>query len=207
MVLKPPLFAEDCGFKNALERSFSPSCLQFATASSRDRSGGKTSTRVSVASPFAELGAKAAKENRAALEAFNETLAALEAEKHQVWQKLRQLDLVLAGQIQVSPLNEAAMQQLIDQPNTAILSFYTTSNDTYIFVLRQNQIKCYICPGQGQKTLQDWIEQNWLKPYLASCNSAKLIHEREQLRAVWTLKGWLSMCRCQKRCQHSLGYR
>ena len=100
-----------------------------------------------------------------AIQADNETIVALEAEKQKVWQKLRKLDPVLAGQIQVIPLDLTDMRRLIDNPNTAILSFYITSNDTHIFVLRQNEINCHTCKGQGLGTLREWIKENWLLRY------------------------------------------
>jgi CHAT domain-containing protein len=106
-------------------------------------------------------------ERRAALAAKSETIQALEAQKQEVWIKLRQLDPVLAGEIQVSAPDMIAMQQLIaDQPQTAIVSFYTTTNDTHIFVLRHNQITCHTCAGQGLKALPNWIYNNWLLPYV-----------------------------------------
>ena len=88
-------------------------------------------------------------QNRAALEAYNETIADLEAEKQQIWEQMRRLDPVLAGQIQVSPMNLSSIQQLIKVPTTAILSFYTTSNDTHIFIIRQNQITLHTSTGLG----------------------------------------------------------
>jgi len=103
--------------------------------------------------------------SRLAVEADNEAIAALEAEKQQIWEKLRRLDPVLAGEIQVSAPKFADIRQLIDQPTTAILSFYTTSSDTHIFVLRQNQITLHTCMGQGLETLQNWIFHTWLSPY------------------------------------------
>jgi len=111
--------------------------------------------------------------SRAAFQAYNEAIASLEAEKQQIWEQLRRLDPVLAGEIQVSAPDFSAMQKLIDQPTTAILSFYTTSNDTSIFVLRQNQITLHTCRGQGTETLQSWISQNWLKPYIEDGNAWK----------------------------------
>ncbi|MEH1821652.1 MAG: CHAT domain-containing tetratricopeptide repeat protein [Nostoc sp.] len=104
-------------------------------------------------------------ETRAAWEAYNEAIATLEAQKQQVWENLRREDPVLADEIQVNPLSLSEIQKLIDQPNTAILSFYTTNSDTYIFVVQQNQITLHTCTGQGLNTLQGWIEQNWLLPY------------------------------------------
>ncbi|WP_348235326.1 CHAT domain-containing tetratricopeptide repeat protein [Trichocoleus sp. DQ-A3] len=103
--------------------------------------------------------------DRASFQAKTQAIASLEAEKQQIWQQLRRLDPVLAGEIQVNAPDLAAMQNLIDQPTTAILSFYTTSDDTHIFILRQNQITLHTCPGQGILNLQGWIDQNWLESY------------------------------------------
>ena len=105
--------------------------------------------------------------DRAAFQGYNEAIASLEAEKQQIWEQLRRLDPVLAGEIQVTPLKFADIQKLIDQPTTAILSFYTTSTDTHIFVLRQNKITLHTCTEQGVETLQNWISQNWLMPYVS----------------------------------------
>jgi CHAT domain-containing protein len=114
--------------------------------------------------------------DRASFQAYNEAIAkrcceaqiaTLEAEKLQVWEQLRRFDPVLAGEIQVTPLKFDDIQKLIDQPTTAILSFYTTSTDTHIFVLRQNKITLHTCTGQGVETLQKWIFQNWLMPYVS----------------------------------------
>ncbi|MFN6515310.1 MAG: CHAT domain-containing protein [Nostoc sp. CreGUA01] len=104
-------------------------------------------------------------DTRAAWEAYNEAIATLETQKQQVWENLRREDPVLAGEIQVNPLKLSEIQKLIDQPNTAILSFYTTNSDTYIFVVQQNKITLHTCIGQGLDILQGWIEQNWLLPY------------------------------------------
>lgn len=104
--------------------------------------------------------------NRAAIEAYNETIADLEAEKQQIWEQMRRLDPVLAGQIQVSPMNLSSIQQLIKVPKTAILSFYTTSNDTHIFIIRQNQITLHTCTELGFETLQSSILTHWLGQYV-----------------------------------------
>jgi hypothetical protein len=104
-------------------------------------------------------------DTRAAWEAYNEAIATLETQKQQVWQNLRREDPVLAGEIQVNPLKLSEIQKLIDQSNTAILSFYTTNSDTHIFVVQQNKITLHTCIGQGLDILQGWIEQNWLLPY------------------------------------------
>ena len=105
-------------------------------------------------------------EERAAFQAYNEAIASLETQKQQVWENLRREDPVLAGEIQVNPLSLSEIQKLIDQPNTAILSFYTTNSDTHIFVVQQKQITLHTCTGQGLNTLQGWINQNWLLLYM-----------------------------------------
>ncbi|MBD2606032.1 CHAT domain-containing protein [Scytonema hofmannii FACHB-248] len=105
-------------------------------------------------------------ETRAAFQAYNEAIASLETQKQQVWENLRREDPVLAGEIQVNPLSLSEIQKLIDQPNTAILSLYTTNSDTHIFVVQKNQITLHTCTGQGLNTLQGWINQNWLLPYM-----------------------------------------
>lgn len=104
--------------------------------------------------------------SRAAIEAYNETIADLEAEKQQIWEQMRRLDPVLAGQIKVSPMNLSSIQQLIKVPTTAILSFYTTSNHTHIFIIRQNQITLHTCTELGFETLQSSIFTHWLGQYV-----------------------------------------
>lgn len=104
-------------------------------------------------------------QTRAAWKAENDAITSLETDKQQVWENLRREDPVLAGEIQVNPLSLTKIQKLIDLPNTAILSFYTTNTDTHIFVVQQSQIRLHTCTGQGLETLQGWIEQNWLLPY------------------------------------------
>src|SRR5919202_1281338 len=127
------------------------------------------------------MGVGISTQSRAAFQAYNEAIAALEAEKLQIWEQLRRLDPVLAGEIKVDAPNFVQMQKLIDQPTSAILSFYTTPNDIHIFILRQNQISLHTCPGQGIENLQGWISQNWLQPYAASCHPDIPKQERDQL--------------------------
>lgn len=104
--------------------------------------------------------------SRAAWQPYNEAIAALESQKQLIWEQLRCLDPVLAGQIQVEPPKLDTIQQLLNRPTTAILSCYTTDSDTHIFVVRQNQITLHVCAGQGFATLQSWIFANWLQPYI-----------------------------------------
>ncbi|HEY9799853.1 MAG TPA: CHAT domain-containing tetratricopeptide repeat protein [Leptolyngbyaceae cyanobacterium] len=122
-------------------------------------------------------------DTRAAFQAYNEAIAALENQKQQIWEEIRRLDPVLAGEIQVSAPDFSAIQKLIDKPNTALLSFYTTDTDTHIFVLQQNQITLHTCTGQGIDTLQNWIYQNWLFPYLPPEGETK--QEKAKREEAW----------------------
>ncbi|MEK0177941.1 CHAT domain-containing protein [Microcoleus anatoxicus] len=103
--------------------------------------------------------------SRAALAATNESIAQLEAQKQQVWEQLRRLDPVLAGEIKVAAPNLAHIQQSIDYQTTAILSFYTTYQNTHIFVIKRDRITCHTCLEQD-KGLQTWIFERWLLPYV-----------------------------------------
>ncbi|MEH2378226.1 MAG: CHAT domain-containing tetratricopeptide repeat protein [Nostoc sp.] len=105
-------------------------------------------------------------QNRAAIEAYNQIIADFEADKQQIWEQMRRLDPVLAGQIQVNPMNLSSIQQLIKLPTTAILSFYITSNDTHIFVIQQSKITLHTCTGLGFETLESSILTPWLEQYL-----------------------------------------
>jgi CHAT domain-containing protein len=91
----------------------------------------------------------------------------LEKEKKKVWLKIRSKDEVLAGQLQPELLYVKDMQALIPDAETAILNFYTTGEHTHIFILRQSQLpQLHTCEGQGLETLQDWLFNYWLKPYV-----------------------------------------
>ncbi|WP_293142163.1 CHAT domain-containing protein [Okeania sp. SIO3I5] len=109
----------------------------------------------------------AATRGRAAIKARNESIAELEAQKQEVYKKIRSLDRVLADGIQVTPLEFHNIQALIQQPTTAILSFYTIDDNTYLFVVRQNGVKVHIYSGLGIEKLQNWIAR-WLRSYLSS---------------------------------------
>ena len=80
---------------------------------------------------------------------------------------------MLAGQIRVNPLKFPSIQQLIDKPTTAIISFYTTVSDTLIFVVRQNEITLQSCADLGFEALHGWIFQNWLGQYVKKKDSWK----------------------------------
>ena len=100
-------------------------------------------------------------------DAIVEKIKELEDEKQKAWLKIRSKDQVLAAQLQPAPLSFDQMQALIPDAETAILNFYTTDEHTHIFILRQNQpTQLHTCEGQGIETLQNWLLNNWLKPYV-----------------------------------------
>ena len=77
--------------------------------------------------------------SRAHTEAYTDKIQELEAEKQRIWENIRSLDPVLAGQVQVYPMQFAAMQQLIDNSQTAIICFYTTDDDTHVFLIYKDK--------------------------------------------------------------------
>ena len=104
--------------------------------------------------------------SRAGFSAYREKIQDLEAQKQQIWENIRRLDPVLAGQVQVVPMQFAAMQELIDNSQTAILCFYTTNDDTHIFVIYKDKApEIHTCQGEGFATFQQWIRESWLLPY------------------------------------------
>jgi len=106
--------------------------------------------------------------SRADFSAYSDKIQELEADKQQIWENIRRLDPVLAGQVQVVPMQFAAMQQLIDNSQTAILCFYTTTDDTHVFVIYKDKApQIHTCHGEGWASFQQWIEQTWLSHYLA----------------------------------------
>jgi tetratricopeptide (TPR) repeat protein len=89
-----------------------------------------------------------------------------EARKQWLYKQIRTHDPVLAGQIEIAPINRAEIQELITNAQTAILIFYSTNDDTHIFILKQNQEpELFIISNQGKQELQQWLIDNWLKPY------------------------------------------
>ena len=94
-------------------------------------------------------------------------ILALTAEKDRIWQQIRKKDHELAGQIQVAPIDLPTIQTLLPNSHTAILSFYTTDNDTQIFIItRDNEPQIHTCQGQGINNFQQWLRDQWLTPYL-----------------------------------------
>jgi CHAT domain-containing protein len=104
--------------------------------------------------------------SRSDLQFASAKIRELESQKQQIWKKIRQLDPTLAEQKQVSLINIATIQSLATTSSTAILSFYTTDDDTHIFIIRPDQDpQIHTCFGQGWATLQRWLAETWLGSY------------------------------------------
>jgi len=115
---------------------------------------------------------------RISLQSDNESIIKLESDKLQLWQKIRKLDPVLAGEIEINSPNIKTIKKLIDHPTTAILNFYTNLENTYIFIITQKQINCHICVNQNLTNLQDFIAQEWLILYAQDQESKKIWHNQ-----------------------------
>ncbi|OZH52823.1 hypothetical protein AFK68_21860 [Hydrocoleum sp. CS-953] len=92
-----------------------------------------------------------------------EKISILREKQQQLWEKIRSSNRVLAEQLQVTSLSFTEIQQLIKDEETAVLDFYSTSNNTYIFILTQQELNVHICQREGIENLQNWIHHNWLK--------------------------------------------
>jgi CHAT domain-containing protein len=98
-------------------------------------------------------------------------IAEIEAQQTKVWQELRHKDPLAAAGKRVSHLEIDEIGQLLgNSTSTALLSFFSTDSDTFIFIVRRNsekqiQITTHQCRGQGFDTLQTWIFEKWIKPY------------------------------------------
>jgi CHAT domain-containing protein len=104
---------------------------------------------------------------REAVEFSKDTIEKLEEEKQQLWEQIRSRDPVLSGQIKVEPLDFTIIQGLIETPKTAILNFYTTTNQTHIFILYKNQPpQLHTCENLSYRKLRELGVDEWLIPYL-----------------------------------------
>jgi CHAT domain-containing protein len=90
----------------------------------------------------------------------------LEMQKQNLLDKLSGYDAVSAQLVKLSSPNITHIQtDLIDRPDVALLSFYTTTQDTHIFAVRSASIQCFTCRGQGFEQIQCWLYDEWV-PYI-----------------------------------------
>ncbi|BAY84644.1 TPR repeat-containing protein [Calothrix parasitica NIES-267] len=104
------------------------------------------------------------------------TLENLHKQKDEIWLEIRKRDKVLADGLEVPYLSFDSLQKLIaNSPKTALLSFYSTEEQTYIFVLRHCQsntrtsyeisLQLHICKNEDYENLQNFVRKQWLNPY------------------------------------------
>ena len=80
-------------------------------------------------------------------------------------EEIQSLDAILARQLEADFIKFDQIQELVQDETTALLSFYSTDENTYILILRSDGVQVQTCAGEGIKTLQNWLAENWLKPY------------------------------------------
>jgi CHAT domain-containing protein len=104
--------------------------------------------------------------NAASLSRDNTAIQALEEQKRAQYLKIRAFDPAIAGQIAVEPIDFTAIQKLITTPHAAILTCYSTDDDTHVFIIKQGQQPMlYTCNNQGCSELQYWLLTEWISPY------------------------------------------
>ncbi len=103
--------------------------------------------------------------SRAGLQTEETALRILATETDKVWKRLQEANPILAAHLRVVPLNYSEIQGLIPNPETAILSLFSSEKDTYIFIISSDKIALHCCEGEGIETLQNWLEEQWVKPY------------------------------------------
>jgi CHAT domain-containing protein len=100
-------------------------------------------------------------------------VTALEAQQTTLWRELRRLDPIAAAGKRIISLEITEIGQLLAiTNNTALLSFFSTRTDTFIFIARRDsqqqlQITTHQCNEQGTNTLHNVILEQWIKPYYA----------------------------------------
>jgi CHAT domain-containing protein len=106
------------------------------------------------------------------LQRDNQEINIVNLKKQELYNKIRAYDPVLAGQILIAPINHSEIQQLILDTHTAFLTFYSTNDDTHIFILKKDQEpELFTCKGQGWNELQQWLVENWSKPYRSNSSA------------------------------------
>jgi CHAT domain-containing protein len=104
--------------------------------------------------------------DRAAVAPPTLEIQTLEAQKQALIDQLSRYDTVSGQLVEISPPDITQIQtKLLDRSDLALLSFYTTTQDTYILIVYSDSIQCFTCPGQGIGQLQTWLIEEWAIPY------------------------------------------
>jgi tetratricopeptide (TPR) repeat protein len=89
----------------------------------------------------------------------------LERQKNAIHLKIRSLDPGIAAKIAVEPIDFPSIQKLITTAHTAILTCYSTAEDTYIFIIKQTgEPTLHTCKDRGWQKFQKWIQTAWIIP-------------------------------------------
>jgi CHAT domain-containing protein len=89
----------------------------------------------------------------------------LESQKNAIYLKIRNLAPAIAAQIAIEPIDFHSIQKLITTAHTAILTCYSTAEDTYIFIIKQSgEPTLHICKDRGWQKFQKWIQNAWINP-------------------------------------------
>jgi CHAT domain-containing protein len=125
-----------------------------------------TETPEEPSSPDGQPEKRLSRQVRAAM-AATEEIQGLEQQKQAILDQLSNLDEVVATLREVQPPKLQEFQPLLSE-NSALVSFYTTDDDTHLLILRsgESQPRCFTCQGQGYKSLQLWLRETWAVLYL-----------------------------------------
>ncbi len=103
--------------------------------------------------------------NAASLSHDADKIVDLESQKNAIYLKIRSLAPEIAAQIAVEPIDFNTIQKLIPTAHTAILTCYSTVEDTYIFIIKQTGVTLHTCKNRGWQKFQKWIQTAWINPY------------------------------------------
>ncbi|TAN96705.1 MAG: CHAT domain-containing protein, partial [Phormidium sp. SL48-SHIP] len=126
-----------------------------------------TETPEEPSSPDGQPKERLSRQVRAAMTAATQEIQELEQQKQAILDQLSNLDEVVATLREVQPPKLQEFQPLLSE-NTALVSFYTTDDDTHLLILRsgESQPRCFTCQGQGYKSLQLWLRETWADLYV-----------------------------------------
>jgi CHAT domain-containing protein len=104
--------------------------------------------------------------NAASLSHEENKIVDLERQKDAIYRKIRSLDPAIAAQIAVESIDFNSIQKLITTAHTAILTCYSTAEDTYIFIIKQSGTPIlHTCKDRGWQKFQKWLQNAWINPY------------------------------------------
>jgi CHAT domain-containing protein len=105
------------------------------------------------------------KRNALSLSHDADKIVDLEGKKNAIYLKIRSLAPAIAAKIAVKPIDFHSIQKLITTAHTAILTCYSTAEDTYIFIIKQSgEPTLHICKDRGWQKFQKWLQNIWINP-------------------------------------------